>query len=117
MKKIDWIKQNDHRKGLALGGGGARGCYEIGFWKAIDENEIHFDAVSGTSIGALVGAFYVQNRLDLMLDFVEHLEPVAIAKDLFAFPETLSTWIENRKEIGSFYKSIFFLDLVWIFRL
>lgn len=108
MKSLDWIKQDDIRKGLALGGGGARGCYEIGFWKAINENEIYFDAVSGTSIGALVGAFYVQNRLDLMLDFVEHLEPVAIAKDLFAFPETLSTWIKNRKEIGSFLQKYIF---------
>lgn len=108
MKNIDWIKQDEIRKGLALGGGGARGCYEIGFWKAIDEMQIHFDAVAGTSIGALVGAFYVQDRLDLMLDFVEHIEPVAIAKDLFAFPETLSTWIKNRKEISSFLQKYIF---------
>lgn len=108
MKNIDWIKQDEIRKGLALGGGGARGCYEIGFWKAIEEMQIHFDAVAGTSIGALVGAFYVQDRLDLMLDFVEHIEPVAIAKDLFAFPETLSTWIKNRKEISSFLQKYIF---------
>lgn len=107
-KNVDWLIKNESSKGLALGGGGARGCYEIGFWKAMDENGIHFDAVAGTSIGALVGAFYVQDSLQVMLDFVEHLEPVAIAKDLFAFPETLSTWIENRKEISSFLQKYIF---------
>lgn len=108
MKNLDWLEQTATRKGLALGGGGARGCYEIGFWKAMDEQDIHFDAVAGTSIGALVGAMYVQGALLPMLDFVEHLEPVDIAEDLFAFPETLSTWIKNRKEINSFLQKYIF---------
>lgn len=108
MKKPNWLEHPEARKGLALGGGGARGCYEIGFWKAMDENGIHFDAVAGTSIGALVGAMYVQGALQPMLDFVEHLEPVDIAEDLFAFPETLSKWIKNRKEISSFLQKYIF---------
>lgn len=41
---------------LALEGGGARGAYQIGAWKALVEAGIHISAVSGTSVGALNGA-------------------------------------------------------------
>ena len=34
--------------GLALEGGGAKGAYQIGAWKALREAGIHFSAVSGT---------------------------------------------------------------------
>ncbi|MBF0578876.1 patatin-like phospholipase family protein [Erysipelotrichaceae bacterium RD49] len=88
--------------GLALGGGGARGCYEIGLWKALEEAGIQFDCAAGTSIGALVGAMYVQQSLAPMIHFVETLKPTKIAEDLFAFPETLGQWVSNRKEISSF---------------
>ena len=40
---------------LVLGGGGSRGAYEIGVWKALNELNIHADIVTGTSIGALNG--------------------------------------------------------------
>ncbi len=43
---------------LVLSGGGARGAIEIGVLQALDEYNIKVDAVSGTSIGAIVGAFY-----------------------------------------------------------
>lgn len=42
---------------LVLSGGGARGYAHIGIIKALIENEINIDAISGTSSGALVGAF------------------------------------------------------------
>lgn len=38
---------------LVLGGGGARGSYEIGVWKALLNLNIPIDIVTGTSIGAL----------------------------------------------------------------
>jgi len=44
--------------GLALGGGGAKGISHIAFLKVFDELGIRPSVVAGTSIGALVGAFY-----------------------------------------------------------
>lgn len=41
---------------LALEGGGARGGYQIGAWKALREAGIRIGAVAGTSVGALNGA-------------------------------------------------------------
>ena len=42
--------------GLVLDGGGARGAYQIGAWKALAEAGVRINAVAGTSVGALNGA-------------------------------------------------------------
>lgn len=44
--------------GLVLSGGGAKGLAHIGIIKALEENDIPIDYVVGTSMGAVVGAFY-----------------------------------------------------------
>ena len=49
---------------LALGGGGSKGAYQIGAWKAFREMGIHFDRVAGTSIGAINGAFITMGAYD-----------------------------------------------------
>ena len=45
--------------GLVLAGGGVRGAYQIGVWKALKELKIKVSAVSGVSIGAVNGALFV----------------------------------------------------------
>ncbi len=47
----------DHRLGLVLGGGGARGVAAVGIVKVLAEHGLHPSHVAGTSMGALVGAF------------------------------------------------------------
>lgn len=44
--------------GLVLSGGGAKGLAHIGVIKALEENEIPIDYITGTSIGAIVGGLY-----------------------------------------------------------
>jgi NTE family protein len=44
--------------GLVFSGGGATGFAHIGVLKALEENHIPIDCISGTSSGALVGALY-----------------------------------------------------------
>lgn len=48
-------------RGIVLEGGGAKGAYQIGAWRALRELGIDFDGVAGTSIGALNGAFFMQD--------------------------------------------------------
>ncbi|XP_033094257.1 patatin-like phospholipase domain-containing protein 7 isoform X5 [Trachypithecus francoisi] len=47
---------------LVLGGGGARGCAQVGVLKALAECGIPVDMVGGTSIGAFMGALYSEER-------------------------------------------------------
>lgn len=49
--------------GIALSGGGAKGFAHIGVLKVLENAGIEFSAVSGTSMGAFVGAFYASNKL------------------------------------------------------
>ena len=46
------------RVGLVLSGGGASGFAHIGVLKALEENNIPIDYITGTSAGALVGSMY-----------------------------------------------------------
>jgi NTE family protein len=49
---------------LVLSGGGTKGIYHIGAWKALREMKIKIDAVIGTSVGALVAGFMAQNDFE-----------------------------------------------------
>lgn len=59
--------------GLALGGGSARGWAHIGVIRALAEAGIVPDLVCGTSIGALVGAAYVDGDLDRLEQWTKSL--------------------------------------------
>ncbi len=63
--------------GLALGGGGARSLAHIGVLAALDENDIVFDRIAGTSGGAIISAFYAAGfSLQMILDlFKEEMTP------------------------------------------
>ena len=50
--------------GLVLDGGGARGAYQIGAWKALREAGVKIKAVAGTSVGALNGALICMGDLE-----------------------------------------------------
>lgn len=47
-------------RAIVLSGGGSKGSYEIGVWKALRKLNINYDIVTGTSVGALNGALMVQ---------------------------------------------------------
>ena len=80
-------------KALVLAGGGAKGAYQMGAWKALRKLKMKFDIVTGTSIGALNGALIVQDtyfrgyRLWLTTDFYK----------LFG---------EEFKDVGDFKKAV-----------
>ncbi|XP_069557612.1 patatin-like phospholipase domain-containing protein 7 [Brachyistius frenatus] len=47
---------------LVLGGGGARGCSQVGILRALNEAGIPVDMVGGTSIGSFMGALYAEEK-------------------------------------------------------
>lgn len=71
--------------GLVLAGGGCKGVYQIGVWRALREMGVSITAVVGTSVGAMNGALVALDRYDeavtLWLD-------MSIEKG-FALPEPL----------------------------
>lgn len=55
--------EGEIRRALVLSGGGAKGAYAFGCLKAFRESNIHFDAVAGTSVGALNALLWSTNSL------------------------------------------------------
>ncbi len=65
---------------LVLAGGGAKGAYQIGAWKAFRELNIEFEAIVGSSVGALNGALIAQNDYKIALDLWENISLEKIIK-------------------------------------
>lgn len=51
-------KTRQKKLGLALGGGGAAGFCHIGILDVLEKNKIQISAISGTSMGAIIGGLY-----------------------------------------------------------
>lgn len=50
--------------GLVLEGGGAKGSYQIGAWKALKEARVKIKGIAGVSVGSLNGALICMDDLD-----------------------------------------------------
>lgn len=58
--KIDLSK----KYGIVLEGGGAKGAYQIGAWKALKEAGVKIAAIAGASVGSLNGALMCMDDLE-----------------------------------------------------
>lgn len=70
--------------GLVLSGGGGKGAYELGVWKALKELNIEIDIFSGTSIGAINSVLFAQNDIKAAEELweevtMEQLAPISRA--------------------------------------
>jgi NTE family protein len=76
------------RIGLALGGGIARGWSHIGVLRRLDAIGLVPDLICGTSMGALVGAFYLAGKLDELEGLVRTLTRLKMVRLLdFMVPQ------------------------------
>ena len=95
LKSLEFAgrKLTDASIGIALGGGGARSFTALGVLKVLEENNIRPDYISGTSMGALVGASYL-------------IEGCNIEKTEIAFEK----WLSHEKQMidYSFPQQAFF---------
>ncbi len=62
------------RVGLALGSGSARGWAHIGVIRALTEAGIEVECVAGTSMGSVVGAALVLDKIDVLEGFARQLD-------------------------------------------
>lgn len=75
---------NDMKRALVLAGGGSKGAYEVGFIKALDELNIDFSIVTGTSIGALNGCLLAQGDKESLENLWKTLDVTQVFKDGFS---------------------------------
>ena len=91
------------RVGLVLSGGGAKGVAHIGVIKALEDNDIPIDYVTGTSAGAIVGSLYAcgwnpEQMLHLFTQPDFHYWSTGIINpkeiSLLTAPEPTPQWVE-----------------------
>ena len=84
--------------GLVLGGGGAKGAYEIGAIKALKELGYDFSVVTGTSIGAVNTLIIASGKFDLLEQVWKTLDYSMVVDH---------TYKCKNKSFETFWKSIF----------
>ena len=91
-----YIKNKKVKVGIAFGGGGARGFAHIGALKAFEEAGIEFDAVAGTSVGSIIGAFYAAGyTTSQMYDIAKQIKVKDIRNSKLFFVPSSTVGIEN----------------------
>lgn len=66
--------------GLALGSGGSKGAYQVGFFQALKELKMPYHVITGASIGALNGAIMTAGDLPLLEKLWHNLEVKKVMK-------------------------------------
>ena len=61
-------RRDSTQKALVLAGGGARGSYQVGVWRALMELDWHPQIITGTSVGGLNGAMFVLDLYETARD-------------------------------------------------
>jgi NTE family protein len=83
---------------LALSGGGARGLASIGILKAFEEKGIHVAAITGTSMGGIVGGLYAAGYTPDELISITH--NIAFSEFFTNSPPRKTMFVTQRQERG-----------------
>ena len=95
----------DRSYGLVLEGGGAKGAYQVGAWKALRETGVKIRGVVGSSVGSLNGVMMVMDDFEGAWDIWSHMDVSRITT--MADEElTKAQEKENRKKIKRWRRQI-----------
>ena len=88
------MAQNDTpRKALVLAGGGARGSYQVGVWRALTELGWNPQIITGTSVGSLNGAMFALDLYETARDMWTSIR----SQDVMELPEETRNLTELRQ--------------------
>ena len=89
--------QTEEKWGLCFAGGGGKGAYEIGVWRALEEcTNIKFSAVAGTSVGALNAILFATKTVDEAEEIWRGITPDKLLKPK---KETFIELLDNTLDI------------------
>ena len=93
------MAQNDTpRKALVLAGGGARGSYQVGVWRALTELGWNPKIITGTSVGSLNGAMFALDLYETARDMWTSIR----SQDVMELPEET----RNLTELHQFLRDV-----------
>ena len=94
--------------GLVLAGGGTKGAYQVGVWKALQELQIKIKSIVGASIGALNGALFLQEDFaktekmyeNIKIDNIMKVEGIDSNKNIFELSNIFNLAADYTKQKG-----------------
>lgn len=92
------------KRAIALSGGGTKGAYELGVWKALRELDIDYQIVTGTSIGSINGALMVTGDYDRAYELWNTITMEDMMEDGINLTNTIEGLMEQREAIRPFLK-------------
>ena len=77
--------------GLVLAGGGGKGAYHIGVWKALRETGLdqYVSAISGTSVGGLNAALFLQGDFERVEEIWKNISVEKILTPQYGFKQSI----------------------------
>ena len=92
------------KKAIVFAGGGSKGAYQIGVWKALEELGEHFDIACGTSIGAINAFFYVQKDLEAAREMWSTITIDAVMANGLNLEKSVGGMLAQRDQLRHFIK-------------
>lgn len=100
------LKRRSPKIGIALGGGGAKGYAHIGVLRVLEEHGIVPDRISGTSMGALVGALYcLHDGIGEVEKFALEFETADLRR--YLAPKLSTAGLISERKVREFLVSLF----------
>ncbi len=95
------------KKAIVFAGGGSKGAYQIGAWKALNELGEEFCISTGTSIGSINAGFYVQHDFDAAYEMWKNLKADDIMVNGINFERSFDVIFSQRENLIPFIKNYF----------
>lgn len=92
------------KRAIVLAGGGSKGAYELGVWRALRELGIPYQIVTGSSIGAVNGAMMVQGDFARLEELWRTITVDDIMKTGLKFDYSLMGILRQTDSIAAFLK-------------
>lgn len=92
------------KRAIALSGGGTKGAYELGVWKALRELHLDYQIVTGTSIGSINGALMVTGDYDRAYELWSTITMEDMMEDGINLTNSIEGLMEQRDAIRPFLK-------------
>lgn len=92
------------KRAVALCGGGTKGAYELGVWQALNELDIDYQIVTGTSIGSINGAMMVCRDYENAKILWETIEMDKVMEDGINLTNTIEGMYNQKEALRPFLK-------------
>ena len=101
------VVEEEKRKAIVFAGGGSKGAYQAGAWKALDALGETFDIAAGTSIGSINAALYVQGDVDAAYALWNSISVDDIMTNGVNLERSFGSIYSQREQMLPFLKSLY----------